>query len=152
METEQFENLTGNNDVLDITAEEPLRLDTTELLSRDRTAGNEQMPARLTWTQVGNSNTNNCPHLSVRADTGVSLRQACDTSVYSNPANENSISALSPPAADCRIHFIELPDSPGFFEVSSPAVKHPVVLQYEVTSTLSNGISSNTDLTICLEP
>lgn len=136
----RLENLSGNNDVVVITAEEQLRLDTSALSGRDPTPWNDQLQSRMSWKLIGNSDISACPQLRSRPDTGVSLQLACDNSVYGN----------SP--ADCNIHFLELPDNPGIFEVSAPAVTNPVVLRYEVTSTFSNGSATTSDLTICLEP
>lgn len=134
--------LTGSGDIVDLVAEEPILLDTTALLSRVRESSNP-VPTSTDWQQMGNSDLTACPHLSQLPDTGVSLRQACDLAAYGG----NSLAA-----ADCSIHFVELVDNPGVYEVNAPAITHPVVLRYQVVATSSNGLANASDLTICLQP
>ncbi len=135
--------LTGSGDIVDIVAEEPVQLDTRALLSRNRDTAST-VPVNTIWQQIGNSDLSACPHLSVQPGTGVSLRQACNLAAYA--ANDSHT------AADCSIHFVELIESPGVYEVNAPAITHPVVLHFNLTATSSDGLTSKSELTICLEP
>lgn len=139
------QTLTGTGDVIDVIAEEPVLLDTTFLFSQIRNSGNLATNSTV-WQPIGNSDLSDCPHLSQLPDTGVSLRQACDLAAYTGTA------ASAAAVADCSIHFVELVDHPGIFEVNAPAITHPVVLRYTVTATTSAGLGNASELTICLEP